>query len=230
MRYGSRYLIASLALLFSGCFFNYWAYATHGGGTDTAVGEAHVVDYPVSDTYSLVEDVLRGEGILFDPQPDYSLTTLWKHADNQPDFLGGLVGVQPRYRYEISVVPEGSAKSKIIVNVRTEDVPDEQIVLYNASRRFDMFHKLDQLAAKLPPSPQTPTSGGVNFALLPKEDLKGMAKRVTGNADNWREIAKDNNITSPTDVVPFQTLWVRNELINSKPKGTSTPPKIEHAD
>lgn len=230
MRHGSRYLIASLALLISGCFFNYWAYTTHGGGTDTAVGETHVVDYPVSDTYSLVQDVLRGEGILFNPEPDYSVTTFWKNADNQPDFLGGLVGVQPRYRYEISVVPEGSAKSKIIVNVRTEDVPDDQLALYKASRRFDMFHKLDQLAAKLPPSPQTPSSGGVNFALLPKEDLKGLAKRVTGNADNWQEIAKDNGITSPTDIAPFQTLWVRNELINSKPKGTPATPKAEHVD
>ncbi len=163
-------------------------------------------------------------------QPDYAITTLWRKADNQPDLMGGLVGVQPRYRYEISVLPEGSAKSKIIVNVRTQDVPDDQVALYTASHRFDLFHKLDQLAAKLPPSPQTPSSGGVNFALLPKEDLKGLAKRVTGNPDNWREIAKDNGITSPTDVTPFQTLWVRNELINSKPKAAPAAPKAEHVD
>jgi len=222
--------MVSLALLISGCFFNYWTYTTHGGGTDTAVGEEHVVDYPVSDAYSLVQDVLRGEGILFDPQPDNSVTTFWKNAGNPPGFVGGLVGVQPRYRYEIRVVPEGSAKSKIIVNVRADDIPDDQVALYKASRQFDMFHKLDQLAARLPPSPQTPASGGVNFALLPKEDLKGLAKRVTGNADNWREIAKDNGITAPSDVSPFQTLWVRNELINSKPKGTPALPKVEHAD
>ncbi len=230
MRYRSRFLIASLALLLSGCFFDYWAYKTHGGGTDTAVGETHEVDYPVSDTYSLVLDTLRGEGVLFEMQPDYAITTLWRKADNQPDLMGGLVGVQPRYRYEISVLPEGSAKSKIIVNVRTQDVPDDQVALYTASHRFDLFHKLDQLAAKLPPSPQTPSSGGVNFALLPKEDLKGLAKRVTGNPDNWREIAKDNGITSPTDVTPFQTLWVRNELINSKPKAAPAAPKAEHVD
>jgi hypothetical protein len=229
MRYASRCLLVSLALLISGCFFNYWAYTTQGG-SDTAVGEEHVVDYPVPDTYSLVQDVLRGEGILFDLQPDNSLATFWKDADNRPGFLSGVVGVQPRYRYEIRVMPEGSAKSKIIVNVRADDIPDDQVALYKASRRFDIFHKLDQLAAKLPPSPQTPASGGVNFALLPKEDLKGLAKRVTGNADNWREIAKDNGITAPSDVSPFQTLWVRNELINSKPKATPALPKVEHAD
>lgn len=230
MRYGSRCLIVSLALLISGCFFNYWAYTAKGGGTDTAVGEEHVVDYAVPDTYSLVQDVLRGEGILFDLQPDNSVTTFWKDADNPPSFMGGVVGVQPRYRYEIRVIPEGSAKSKIIANVRAEDIPDDQVALYKASRRLDIFHKLDQLAAKLPPSPQTPASGGVNFALLPKEDLRGLAKRVTGNADNWREIAKDNGITAPSDVSPFQTLWVRNELINSKPKGTPAPPKVQHVD
>ena len=229
MRYASRCLLVSLALLISGCFFNYWAYTTQGG-SDTAVGEEHVVDYPISDTYSLVQDVLRGEGILFDPQPDYSVTTFWKDAGNQPGFLGALVGVQPRYRYEIHVVPEGSAKSKIIVNVRADDIPDDQVALYKASRQFNMFHKLDQLAARLPPSPQTPSSGGVNFALLPKEDLRGLAKRVTGNADNWHEIAKDNGITTPSDVSAFQTVWVRNELINSKPKGAPAQPKAEHVD
>ena len=167
---------------------------------------------------------------MFEPQPDSSIITLWKNADNPPGFVGGLAGVQPRYRYEIHVMPEGSARSKVIVNVRADDIPDDQVALYKASRQIDIFHKLDQLAARLPPSPQTPASGGVNFALLPKEDLKGLAKRVTGNADNWREIAKDNGITAPSDVSPFQTLWVRNELINSKPKGTPALPKVEHAD
>lgn len=230
MRHACQYLTLSLGLLISGCFVHYWAYTKQGGGTDTAVGEEHEVGYSVSDTYSLVQDVLRGEGILFEPEPDNSITTLWKNADNPPGFFGGLVGVQPRYRYEIRVISEGSSKSKIIANVRTEDIPDDQVALYKASRRFDMFHKLDQLAAKLPPAPQTPATGGVNFALLPKEDLKGLAKRVTGNADNWREIAKDNGITSPSDVAPFQTLWVRNELINSRPKSAPTPPKVEHVD
>lgn len=231
MRHGYRLLIVSSALLFWGCFFNTWAYTSHGGGTDTAIGETHEVDYPVADTYTLVEDVLRGEGILFEPQPDYALNTLWTNAGNPPGFFAGMLGVQPRYRYEIRVLPEGSARSKIIVNVRADDIPDDQVPSYEASRRFNMFQKLDQLAARLPPTPKTPVVGGVNFALLPKEDLKGLAKRVTGNADNWREIAKDNGITSPTDVSPFQTLWVRNELINSKPKDSSPPAKAtEHVD
>lgn len=74
------------------------------------------------------------------------------------------------------------------------------------------------MAAKLPPGPKTPTSGGVNYALLPNETLEGLAKRVTGNAGNWREIAKDNGIASPSDIAAFQTVWVRSDLIKSKPK------------
>ncbi|HTY55307.1 MAG TPA: hypothetical protein VMB26_08905 [Candidatus Binataceae bacterium] len=225
---GYRWLIAGLALLLCGCFFDTWAYSKHGGGTDTAIGESHEVNYPVADAYSLVQDVLRGEGILFDQQPDYAITTLWRNADIQPDFWGGLLGVQPSYRYEIRVLPEGSAKSKIIVNVRADDIPDNQIPQYEASRRFDIFNKIDELAAKLPPPSRTPLSGGVNFALLPKEDLKGLAKRVTGNEDNWREIAKDNGIATPSDVSPFQTVWVRNDLIKSK--APPPPPKSDHVD
>ena len=60
--------------------------------------------------------------------------------------------------------------------------------------------------------------GGVNYALLPNETLEGLAKRVTGNAGNWREIAKDNGIASPSDIAAFQTVWVRSDLIKSKPK------------
>jgi len=230
MRHGYRFLVVSSALLLWGCFFGSWAYTSHGGGTDTAVGETHEVDYPVADTYTLVEDVLRGEGILFEPLPDYALNTLWTSAGNPPGTFAGILGVQPRYRYEIRVLPVSSAKSKIIVNVRADDIPDDQVASYEASRRFNMFNKLDQLAAKLPPAPKTPIVGGVNFALLPNEDLKGLAKRVTGNPDNWHEIAKDNGITSPSDVSPFQTLWVRNELINSKPKDAPPPAKAEHVD
>ncbi len=101
-----------------------------------------------------------------------------------------------------------AAKSKIIANVRTEYVPEADINKYMASRRFNLFQKLDTLAATLPPSRRTPSTGGVNFALLPNEDLRGLAKRVTGDPDNWKVIADQNGLTSPTDVTPFQTIWV----------------------
>jgi hypothetical protein len=48
---------------------------------------------------------------------------------------------------------------------------------------------------------------------LPKEDLKALAKRATGDANNWQEIAKDNGLTSAADVTPFQNVWVRNSLL-----------------
>jgi hypothetical protein len=231
MRSGYRCLILTLALTLAGCFTSsYWAYRKEGGGNDTAIGETHVVDYPPPDAYSLVTGVLRSEGILFDQQPDYSITTFWTNAGPPPGAMAGMLGVQPRYRYEIHVVPDGSAKSKIIVNVRADDIPDDQVPQYEASRRFNMFNKVDELAAKLPPAPRTPNAGGVNFALLPKEDLKGLAKRVTGNADNWEQIAKDNGIATPSDVAPFQTVWVRNDLIAAKPKSAPPPPKSDHVD
>ena len=228
MRSGYRCLLVALALMLSGCFTtHYWAYRNEGGGNDTAIGETHEVDYPAPDAYSLVLSVLRGEGILFDQQPDYGVTTFWTDAGPPQGTMASIVGVEPRYRYEIRVIPEGSAKSRIIVNVRADDIPDDQVPQYEASRRFNMFHKVDELAARLPPAPRTPGAGGVNFALLPKEDLKGLAKRVTGNADNWQQIAKDNGIASPSDVTPFQTVWVRSELIAEKPK---TAPKPDHVD
>ncbi len=224
MRYSFRCLILGMVLLTSGCFYGTY----HESVTDTAVGEEHEVNFSTSDTLSLVQNVLRGDGILFELQPDNSLITLWKNAENQPGFFSGLFGVTPRYRYEIRVLPEAADKSKIIANVRTEGIPEDQIDLYKPSRRFDMFHKLDQLATRLPPSPKTPISGGVNYALLPNEDLKGLAKRVTGNAENWHEIAKDNGIASPSDVSAFQTVWVRNELLKSKPKSPAALPKPSH--
>ena len=190
---------------------------------DIAVGEQHEMPFPADQTFDLVEDVLRGEGILFDVLPDRSIVTLWKPADNKPGFLRSLGGMKPQYRYEITVVPEGGAKSNIVANVRTEYVPEDQVASYNASRRFDMFHKLDALAASLPPERRTPSAGGVNFALLPNENLRGLAQRVTGNPDNWKVIAQDNGLTSPTDVTPFQTIWVPDTLIKSKP--APSPPR-----
>jgi hypothetical protein len=97
--------------------------------------------------------------------------------------------------------------------VRTESIPDESLASYKASSRFDLFKEIDELAAKFPPPSQHPTSGGVNFTLLPDEDLKALSKRVTGTEDNWKEIAKDNGLNSPTDVSPFENVWVRNSLL-----------------
>ncbi len=189
----------------------------HADDSDVAVGEQHEMPFPADQTLDLVEDVLRGEGILFDVLPDRSIVTLWKPADNKAGFFRSLGGMKPKYRYEFVVVPQGGAKSNIVANVRTEYVPENEIASYMASRRFDMFHKLDQLAATLPPERKAPSSGGVNFALLPNEDLRGLAKRVTGSPDNWKVIADSNGLTSPTDVTPFQTIWVPDRLIKSKP-------------
>lgn len=179
--------------------------------------------FSAGQTLELVQDVLRGEGILFDVLSDQSIVTLWKPADNPPGFFSSLAGMKPQYRYEITVIPEGGAKSKIIVNVRTDHVPEPDIAKYKASTRFNMFQKLDQLAADLPPSSRTPNAGGVNFALLPNEDLRGLAKRVTGDSGNWKRIAQRNGLTSPTDVTPFQTIWVPDDLIKAKPQSHPPP-------
>jgi hypothetical protein len=137
--------------------------------------------------------------------------------------MQNMVRVQPRYRYEIQVTPEGSQKSKIVVNVHTQGIPDDQIADYKASKRFALFGEIDELAAKYPPSSSTPASGGVNFTLLPNEDLKGLAKRVTGSEGNWQQIAKDNSLKSPTDVTPFQSIWVAGVLLKNTPEKVHPP-------
>ncbi|MGH7843320.1 MAG: hypothetical protein ACREQD_02950 [Candidatus Binataceae bacterium] len=204
-------LLAALA----GCYFGYTASAEHYSATDSALGEEHEVNYSAADALALTEDALRGDGILFEVQPDNSVITLWRDADlNTPTgWLPALMGKHPRYRYEIEVVPEASQRSKIIVNVRTEGIADEQLASYKASNRFALFKEVDELAAKYPPASHLPNSGGVNFTVLPKEDLKALALRVTGSASNWTMIAKDNGLASPADVSPFQNVWVRNSLL-----------------
>ncbi len=209
--------------LFAGCYAGVWGEKEHWSTVDTALGEEHEVNYPAHDAYLLTQDALRGDGILYEVGPDNTLQTLWRNADYQVGLVQNLMGVQPRYRYEIQVVPEGPKKSKIVVNVHTEAVPDDRIADYKASKRFALFGEIDELAAKYPPSSTTPASGGVNFTLLPNEDLKGLAKRVTGSEDNWRQIAKDNSLSSPTDVTPFQSIWVANTLLKKAPdKAAST--------
>jgi hypothetical protein len=207
-----------LAGALPGCYYaGFYYYSANGGGTEAAIGEEHQMDFAAADAFVLTQDALHGAGVLFEVKPQESLVTLWQKADNTPGFFAGLAGVQPRYRYEIQVASESSAKSKIVVNVRAEDVPDSDLPLYKASTRLDLFKKIDQVAALTPPPSTLPRTGGVNFALLPGEDLPALAKRATGNADNWRQIAKDNGLASPGDVTPLQTIWVRDTLLGSAP-------------
>ncbi len=133
--------------------------------------------------------------------------------------LGSIVGVHPQYRYEIAIVPQGERRSRIIVNVRTQDIADDDLSKYKASTRIGLFAKVDQLAVKFPPSNGTPNEGGVNYALLPNEDLKALARRATGNANNWQVIAQDNGLKSPSDASGLPSVWIRNSLLTQSKKG-----------
>jgi hypothetical protein len=203
----------------AGCYVGYKTYTEHYTAADTALGEEHIVDYPASDALQLTEDALRGDGVLFELQPDNSIVTHWRPADSNTStgWFPLMMGEQGRYRYEIQAVAETTHRSKIIVNVRTEGIPDEQLARYKASSRFALFQEIDELAANLPPKSKLPSSGGVNFTLLPNEDLKTLAQRVTGRTDNWRQIAEDNGLKSPSDVTPFENIWVRNSLLKPVP-------------
>ena len=207
-------------LVCAGCLAPYFADRAVGGGTDAAEGEQHDVPYTANDSYLLTQDALRGEGVLFEVKPDDKLVTLWEDADTGAGMLGSLVGKHPQYRYEIEVVPNNARSSRIIVNVRAEDLPDEDLAKYKATTRLNLFAKIDQLAAQFPPSGGTPKEGGVNYALLPNEDLKGLARRATGNEDNWRQIAQDNGLKSPTDGANLPSVWVRNTLLSGPEKGS----------
>jgi hypothetical protein len=61
----------------------------------------------------------------------------------------------------------------------------------------------------------------VNFAILPGEDLAKLSQRVTGNPDNWPQIAKDNGLKSVTDTAGVQSVWVENQLL---PVSKQAPP------
>ena len=203
----------------AGCFFGYSATTEHLTNPDSAVGEEHEFNYPVADTLQLTEEALRGDGILFEVQSDNSIITLWRDADlNTPiGFFAMMFGNKPRYRYEIQLIPEGGQRTKEIVNVRTEYIADELQASYKAGNRFALFKEIDELASKYPPPSRLPSTGGVNFTLLPNEDLKALAKRVTGEEKNWSAIAKDNGLASAKDVTPFQNVWVRNSLLKPIP-------------
>jgi hypothetical protein len=212
------FLSTVLMALFAGCYVQTWGYTTHTSFQDSVLGEEHEVNFAAHDALLLTEDALRGDGILFEVKSDNSLVTLWRKADQPAGFFQSLVGVTPRYRYEIQVVSQGSHKSKIIVNVRTDGIADEDAAKYKASARFDLFKEIDELAAKYPPPSRIPSVGGVNFTVLPNEDLKAFARRVTGNAENWRQIAKDNGLSAATDVKPFESVWVNDRLLKPAPK------------
>jgi hypothetical protein len=203
----------------AGCYVGYKHYTERYNAADTALGEEHTVGYPVDDALHLTEDALRGDGILFEVLSDNSIVTNWRPADvNTPSrWFSLIIPETPRYRYEIQAVPETSHQSKIIVNVRTEGIPDEQLASYKASNRFALFKEIDELALRFPPKSGLPSSGGVNFTLLPNEDLRALARRVTGNPDNWHQIAMDNGLKSATDVTPFENIWVRNSLLKPVP-------------
>jgi hypothetical protein len=226
-----KFAIVSLILLVAGCAAPYLANRAVGGGTDAAEGEQHDVPYSAHDSFLLTQDALRSEGVLFEVKPDDKLVTLWKDADTGGGMLGSLVGKHPQYRYEIEVVPQGSRSSRIVVNVRVEDIADEDIAKYDASKRLNLFGKIDDLAAKFPPSEGTPKEGGVNYALLPNEDLRELAKRATGNEDNWRQIAQDNGLNSPTDGANLPSVWVRNTLLSGpKPEAGREDPDTGKED
>lgn len=210
--------ICAVILLASGCYAGYFANHAAGGDTEAATGEQHDVSYNAHDAFVLTQDVLRGEGVLFEVQPDDKLMTLWRDADTQAGVLGSIVGKHPQYRYEISVVPQGTRRSRIIVNVRAEDIADDDLSKYKASARLNLFDKLDQLAMKFPPSGGTPNEGGVNYALLPNEDLKALARRATGSEDNWQMIAQDNGLKSPSDASGLPSVWIRNSLLTRSKK------------
>ncbi|WP_425150896.1 hypothetical protein [Candidatus Binatus sp.] len=221
-RFQKLAIVICSILLFAGCTYApYYANRAAGGGTDAAEGEQHDVPYTVNDSFVMTQDVLRGEGILFTVEHNDKLITLWKDGDVGPGVLGSLVGKHPQYRYEIEVVEINPRSSRIIVNVRVEDIPDEDLSKYSATTRLNLFAKFDQLAAQSPPSGGTPKEGGVNYALLPNEDLKGLAKRATGNEDNWRQIAQDNGLQSPTDGANLPSIWIRNTLLSEPNKGSA---------
>ncbi|MGA2411841.1 MAG: hypothetical protein ABSG46_15825, partial [Candidatus Binataceae bacterium] len=155
------WLIAAIVCVMSlaaGCYAGYHHETEHWKAADTALGEEHEVDFGVEEARGLTEDALRGDGILFELQPDDSIQTLWRDADlhTTTSWFPLVAGAEARYRYEIEFVAEGSRRTRIIVNVRTEGISDDQLASYKASNRFALFNEIDELASKEPPPSATP--------------------------------------------------------------------------
>ncbi|HEY2663896.1 MAG TPA: hypothetical protein VGI47_06105 [Candidatus Binataceae bacterium] len=215
-------LVLANLLASVGCYAPYYVAASEGHGTETSVGEEHEVDLPASDSFVMSQDVLRAEGILFEVKPNETVDTFWEDTGLPVSGMANFMGVKPQYRYEIQTVAVSPSRSRVVANVQGRDMTDAQITAFKAGQKFDFFNKLDRLVAQAPAS-TVPASGGVNYALLPSEDLKGLAKRVTGNPSNWQQIAKDNGLSSPDTVPSSQTIWVRNSLLKKAESAKTSP-------
>ena len=138
----------------AGCYVGYHHEADHWTAADTALGEEHVVPYDAEEARQLTQDALRGDGILFEVQPDNSILTLWRNADQHTAtswFPAGRRYASRVIATKFSFWLQGSRSTRIIVNVRTEGIPDEELASYKASNRFELFKEVDELAAKEPP-------------------------------------------------------------------------------
>jgi hypothetical protein len=211
-------IAALLTIALSGCIAGYWTYHSEGGGNEAANGQQHDTPYPEKDTLRMTEDVLRSDGVLFHMRPNDKIETEWRPADTPASMWSSMMGVDPQYRYVIEVVPTGTRTSRIVANVETQDIADNEINSYLPSRKLNLFTKFDQLATKFPPPSSTPREGGVNFALLPGETLQALARRATGNEANWQVIAKDNGLTSSSSLSGVQSVWIRDSLLAQKGK------------
>ncbi len=209
-------IAAFLVVALSGCAAGYWTYSAAGGGNEGANGEQHDTPYSATETLTMTEDVLRSEGVLFQIQPDNKIETLWRPGDTPASMWGSIIGVNPQYRYIIEIVPTGARTSRIVANVETQDIADNEISSYLPTKKLNLFNKFDETAARFPPPSPTPREGGVNFALLPGETLKALAKRATGNEANWQQIAKDNGLTSSSDLSGVQSVWISDTLLAQK--------------
>jgi hypothetical protein len=216
--------VASLGLLLpiSGCFMFHGVYSEAGGTGEAAVGEQHDMPFDAHDAYLYARDALESQGLVQESTPDQKIVTQWRDADNTPGIFGSIAGVHPQYRYVVEITPDTPRRSTIVVNVEAQDIPEDQLDKYKASTRIGLFQKIDALAQSNPPATGTPAEGGVNYAVLPGEDLRGLAKRVTGNVDNWQQIAQDNGLKAPTDTAGVKSVWVRNTMLKPVASG-STP-------
>lgn len=221
------FFLASLGLLLplAGCFLFHSAYSEAGGTGEAAIGEQHEMPIGAHDAYLYARDALEGQGLVQESTPDQKIVTQWRDADNTPGIFGSIAGVHPQYRYVVEITPDTPRQSTIVVNVETQDIPEDQVSNYKASTRIALFQKIDALAQANPANTGTPAEGGVNYALLPGEDLKGLAKRVTGNADSWEQIAHDNGLKSATDTAGVKSIWVRNTLLKPVAAGSSAEAK-----